>query len=306
MPHVTKIIRKPQPVGSEMKSLCDSQSNIMLRLDLMEGRHRQSLKIFGSGGTAQVLRLTQHYFGSWRVVVGDSAFSSYYTATECLNNGLHFMGIVKTAHREFPRDFLMSKTDEYGRGGDKPRGGFVHLKTTHKIENNGHSIEKPVFAHGWYDKKLKQIVSTCGTTLAGTDSVRPRHKKILENGVWKTVQYEKKVPRSKLVEEMFSAFSKIDIHDHLRQGSLALERSWVTRKWYHRLFTTIFGICVVDAYYAFKFEHPDDDMNFTDFWGTLTLQLINNDFLGEAMQMRINNEEEEEQQVTLSCLRSDA
>lgn len=276
----------------------------MLRLDLMEGRRRQSLKEFGPGGTGQVLRLTQHYFSSWRVVVGDSAFSSYCTATQCLDNGLHFMGIVKTAHREFPRDFLKSKEEEYGRDRAKPRGGFMHLKTMHAIEHNGHRIEKPVFAHGWYDKKLKQIVSTCGTTTPGTDSVRPRHKKIIEGGVWNTVRHEKKVPRTKLVEEMFSAFSKIDIHDHLRQGSLALERSWVTRKWYHRLFSTIFGVCVVDAYYAFKFEHPHDDMTFTDFWGTLTLQLINNDFLEVAMQRRNNDEEEEEEQVAISRLRS--
>ena len=37
---------------------------------------------------------------------------------------------------------------------------------------------RPIYAMGWNDKKLKFIVSTCGTTAAGLPSRRPRHRSL--------------------------------------------------------------------------------------------------------------------------------
>ena len=67
MPHKTKIARKPEGVGAEMKSLCDGSSGVLLRLDIMEGNQRQATKEFHgeySEGTAVTLRLTKDYFGT--------------------------------------------------------------------------------------------------------------------------------------------------------------------------------------------------------------------------------------------------
>ena len=66
-PHVTKIARKSGKVGAEIKALADGESNIVLRLDIMEGEDRQREKSFadvGSEGTAITLRLSQPYFDS--------------------------------------------------------------------------------------------------------------------------------------------------------------------------------------------------------------------------------------------------
>ena len=63
---MTKIARKPEGVGAEMKAVADGESNIMLRLDIMEGEERQAQKPFadiGSEGTAITLRLCSPYFG---------------------------------------------------------------------------------------------------------------------------------------------------------------------------------------------------------------------------------------------------
>ena len=79
MPHKTKIPRKPEGVGAEMKLLCCGTTGIMLKLDIMEGKDRQAVKPFYveyGEGTAITLQLTQHYFESLRVVHADSAFSS--------------------------------------------------------------------------------------------------------------------------------------------------------------------------------------------------------------------------------------
>ena len=105
MPHKTKIPRKPEGVGAEMKSLCFGTTGIMLKLDIMEGKDRQAAKPFYAEydeGTAITLRLTQHYFGSLRVVHADSAFSSVKTLEALKIHGLWFMGIVKTATKRFP------------------------------------------------------------------------------------------------------------------------------------------------------------------------------------------------------------
>ena len=100
-PHKTKIAWKPEGVGAEMKALCDGNSGILLRLDIMEGKQRQASKEFHGEfgeGTAVILRLTKDYFGTNRTVHADSAFSSVKTAEALQKRGLHFMGIVKTAH----------------------------------------------------------------------------------------------------------------------------------------------------------------------------------------------------------------
>ena len=55
--------------------------------------------------------------------------------------------------------------------------------------------------------------------------------------------YDKKVKRPAVVEQYFDGANAIDIHNHLRQGGLELERHWQTQTWWHRNFATIIGIC---------------------------------------------------------------
>ena len=91
MPHKTKIARKLEGVGAEMKALCDGNSGILLRLDIMEGKQRQASKEFHGEfgeGTAVTLRLTKDYFGTNRTIHADSAFSSVKTA-EALQTALY-------------------------------------------------------------------------------------------------------------------------------------------------------------------------------------------------------------------------
>ncbi|OQR88144.1 hypothetical protein THRCLA_22900 [Thraustotheca clavata] len=84
MPHVTKIQRKPEGIGEEIKTIACAETSILLQLDLVEGVRqagKQYQKELGSG-TATVLRLSQPYFGTGRTVVADSAFASVKTLIE--------------------------------------------------------------------------------------------------------------------------------------------------------------------------------------------------------------------------------
>lgn len=110
LPHVTKIKRKPRGVGAEMKSICDGESNIMLRLEIMEGSERQKLKPYHAeygSGTSITMRLCETWRGSGRTVVADSAFASVKTLQALHEKlGLYFMGMVKTASTGYPAAYL--------------------------------------------------------------------------------------------------------------------------------------------------------------------------------------------------------
>ena len=73
------IIRKPRPIGNEMKNISDGISKIVYHLKLYEGRgvmcDKKYVKEF-SVTTATTLRLTETYHGSGRRVIADSCFGS--------------------------------------------------------------------------------------------------------------------------------------------------------------------------------------------------------------------------------------
>ena len=67
-------------MGAELKDAADSETNIIIRLELQEGAERMAAKKFTdicqSKGIAQTLRLTEPWHHSDRTVNGDSAFAS--------------------------------------------------------------------------------------------------------------------------------------------------------------------------------------------------------------------------------------
>ncbi|EEY68347.1 uncharacterized protein PITG_04789 [Phytophthora infestans T30-4] len=75
---------------------------------------------------------------------------------------------------------------------------------------------QPMYALCWADRKPKCIISNRGTSLPGTDS------------------YERRIERPQMGELLFSKISAIDVHNHLRQGCLEMERPWLIKQWHHR------------------------------------------------------------------------
>jgi hypothetical protein len=152
----------------------------------------------------------------------------------------------------------------------------------------------PMFAVAWNDKKLKQIISNCGTTTpCATDSIRTRHRRIEVEGVFRTEQFQISIKRPDAVEMFYRHFSTIDVHDHYRQGNLEIERTWVTRIWWKRLFGTLLGVIVTNSFLMYKYEFKkhnfnttSDMMNFFEFVDVLVLQLIKNNELENTRRLR--------------------
>ena len=70
-----KIKRKPRPVGNEIKDMSDARSNIVIKLEMYQGKEDMALKehVGKYGATcATTLRLTENIHESGRIVIADS------------------------------------------------------------------------------------------------------------------------------------------------------------------------------------------------------------------------------------------
>jgi hypothetical protein len=82
MLHQTKIVRKPEGVGAEFKSIADAQSGCFLTLDIIEGQERNAAldiieEYYNLGaGNGTTIRLIRPWHGTNCVLVGDSWFAN--------------------------------------------------------------------------------------------------------------------------------------------------------------------------------------------------------------------------------------
>ena len=97
-----KIARKPRG----MTCAADCITGIMVFLEICEFKEGVSCKKFTgpnvNKSTVTTLRLTEQWFGSWRIIIGDLCFVSITTAIALYEHCLYFIGLVKTGYREFP------------------------------------------------------------------------------------------------------------------------------------------------------------------------------------------------------------
>ena len=292
MPHITKIPRKPEPVGLEIKDLCDGESGIMLFIEIMEGVQIMTTKPFCArgrkDGTAQCLRFTQSWHGSGRVLVGDSAFASVQTCIEMMKvAGWYFVGLVKQSSAMYPKRHL--QTMQMGQ-----RGNVATFTAT----RSGVTM----LAHVWNDpgkpgKPRKSLISTFGTSTAAEASQRRRKRK-RDDGTWE--DYFKPVPRSELVKTYFTYAGAIDRHNRVRMDGIRMERTLEFKEWHRRVVTSLLGYVATDAFYGMKLEQGDD-LQLDEFMEELAKSMIFNhlpgcppDQLAEGMELRHREQADKE------------
>jgi hypothetical protein len=158
--------------------------------------------------------------------------------------------MVKTAHREFPKQHFKSLHVAL-------RSGVSRYATTTKD-----GVE--LIACCWYDKRPKYIIATAGSNTAAPPHGRTRYR-LLSDGTCQ--QFSKFTNISAVPYEYFSNAQKIDVHNHRRQGVLAMERCIGTHSWSFRIITTVLAMCMVDAYMMYKYDAVDGEpaMEFSAF-----------------------------------------
>ena len=198
------------------------------------------------------------------------------------------MAAVKTAHSYFPLKYIQSWSKQSGRA----RGDSIVLKSTY-LDKNGE--ECPLYATGWNDKKCKTIISNCGTSAKVDNAQRARTTTVMDPNTkeLKTVKYTKSIKRIDIVKKFHEYFPAVDIHNHYRQGSLAFERNWKTKKFRLRFFMTLLGVCITNSSLMYDLEYmrsqstgfsnsnnendQEEKLDFTNFLNKLAYQMIFND-----------------------------
>ena len=130
--------------------------------------------------------------------------------------------LVKTAHRDFPRELLGQK--------DLERGEWTACTT----EKNGIKLQ----ACRFLDLRLEDFISTCSTYILGNPRVTKHHGLI---------------SRPKVAETYLKYATSIDIHNHTRSGSRALEDVWKTLNPRRRQLAGILGFCFTNGFLATKY-----------------------------------------------------
>ena len=162
-----------------------------------------------------------------RVVFGDSWFGSYETLKGLRDKlGLHFVGVIKTAHKEYPIEqcrWCLVGED---------RGKYVVFKA---VEDNN------VWAVGWSDIHFKTYICTQGLSQLGEPAAKKRQRADGRN-------YEIQVDRPRVVEDYQKHMGFVDRHNRYRQNILGLATLWRTKKWQVRVILEIFGMSLVDSF----------------------------------------------------------
>ena len=273
-PALAKIMRKPKPISIELKDITDGETRVCMGLELQEGKEAMSRKEFTeqyNAGTACLLRLTKPWANSGRLIVGDSAFASVDASIACVERGLHFTGVVKTATRKFPKKYL--EAVELPERGD------------HHVVISNPSADCRLIAVAWNGgKKRKTLVSTCGVT---TPAAQPATREVYRNVGNGTSEIQKRVtPWPQLVSTYFTTANASDVNNHYRQGSLALEETWITQTWWHRVLATILGTIEVDAFLVYrKFCPNEDQISHREFTEEIAKGLISNNIGVSAQDM---------------------
>ena len=192
-----KIIRKLRPIGNEIKNLADGRTNIVLKLELYEGREPMSKKkhVDKYGATsATTPRLTEEYHGTGRIVIADSWFGSIKSVI-----AVKKLACMTTCSSKLPTSSIQCCFSSR-----KELPGVNGKDTLATI--NGVTLQA-------VDMKDKFFIATCLTSLAGKGRIT-RHHRV--------------VPRPKVAEQYLASSAVIDIHNHTQTGSVGFEDAWQT------------------------------------------------------------------------------
>ena len=189
--------------------------------------------------------------------------------------GVRFIGVLKTASKTFPMEYLSSIEIDEGRG---QRVGVV-LKT------NG---VPTMMVCVWMDRDRRYFISTASLLRDGKDYsiIRWRQPDLPEEefgGVNNEESYRQEltVSHPKYSNIYYNTCAAIDQHDRHRQDTLKVERKIQTKSWDKRVTSSIFGMYCVDAWLMYRrcnidTLHKEPDMDQQEFYCVLAEDIIDN------------------------------
>ena len=282
--NISFIARKPEPLGTEFKVVCCSRTGIILLLEIQRGKkgmcslpYAEEL-IKTAACTARLIDGTRTTSNTDDVsgddekqeksrekdtYFGDAWFASTDAAIKATQQGVHFVGVVKTSLNRYPKKEIKKQMESWPPGSHLLLEGVVEGVT--------------LFALGYKycKKKVLCFLFTDGAGHTGPgDPYVARWKDLNGNTVRKYIK------RPDIVTKYFRNSNAVDKHNHARQGELQLEKCWITSNGFFRVATTLFSMTVTDCWKAYKFHLPEGhrhkDMTVVEFASLLTQDLLDN------------------------------
>lgn len=271
LPMYVSIDRKPEN-GCEIQSAACGQSGIMIRLKLVktaeEDNRQQPITAEDDQGLLHGALVMKELVLPWlhtdRIVCGDSYFASVPAAQMLSRHGTRFIGVVKTATRQYPMTHL-SQVELQDRG---DRKGLI---------TRGGDRQPKLLAFVWMDRQRRYFISTASSLDAGTPYTRTRWRQTDDTPNAEPTRVELTVPQPKAAEIYYSACAMVDRHNRHRQDTLQLEVKLGTQNWGMRVNLSIFGMIVVDTWLAYS-QCTGTKENQKDFYTFLSEELIDNTF----------------------------
>lgn len=187
-------------------------------------------------GTEVLLSLISPWFGSDRFVCTDSCFSSVQTAIQCKDKKMRYIGVVKTATKNYPMSHL-SKVELKFKG---DRAGVMAKDET--------SENLDLLAFVWRDRDRRYFIASRSSMAEGTPVSRDLWRQLVKDRTTPPEKVTIRIPQPQAAELYYEVCGKIDNHNRDRQATLGLERKLKTHDWSKRVNLTILSMCMADAW----------------------------------------------------------
>jgi hypothetical protein len=189
LPHLSYIKRKPKPLGTELKSVCEGTMGMCVFIEVQKGKvvmaRKKWCRQYGATTACTVRLLDAMHLSEEhevpplaRCVFADSWFASVSTALALRQHlGIHLTGSIKTAHKNFPIEPIRHTLAKMNRG------DHITLKCD-DVDN--------LWALGWHDHHFKCYVTTHGVTKPGKPA--PKRRQDMQG-----TNYLKEIPRPEVI-----------------------------------------------------------------------------------------------------------
>lgn len=242
--HLDFVPRKPEPLGKEVKTMCDGESGAFIRIEVQRpAEAHQHQEWYASWGhtTAQCLRLVKPWLSSKkeRVFAADSWFSGIRTseAIFTMSGGKMFtVGDVKINTSGFPKKEFMAAV---------PEGNGQWATFSSVLEGIDHPDHKEMKMWAVAHRRggaVHCFIFTAGTSLMGNPM---KHTVKEDDDGGSDYIIARECP--KVLNDYTKAQPATDCGNRNRQHLLAMEKRFVTRCFPFRFFTFMLGLTFVNV-----------------------------------------------------------
>eukprot|EP00854_Cymbomonas_tetramitiformis_P027856 gene27856-34413_t len=288
LPGLMFVRRKPDPLGHELKNVCDALTKVMTWIELQEGkdldRRKKYVAEYGAT-TAFVLRVcdAMELTGSGKQLVMDSWFGSVKAVVLCLEREVYLHSLVKTNTKFYPLPRLKQLAAEL----DITTHATRAVSLTAEVKLLGGTRTILAVYHRGPAQSILPLVTSCTTTLVGEVRDYDAHLKLATG--------ERQIEKRKCVQPEAAAFYRKHFHaiDDINQQTNDVHRlddAWRTHYWPHRDFSKLVNISQVSGSNAYFYWGEGVDVGISDrpshFLSGLIRECFDNPWLKEEQQAR--------------------